>query len=149
MPKSDSYLSGSNIDFIEGLFARYLENPTSVDASWRELFDRQRGEGRPIFTSGNGNRSAGHAHAPHAAQGASHRSNGASHAEQLRAASLAHGQVPAGVPRGAGAVVAAAPLPGPTDSSMQLQARVGQVVYAFRLRGHLLAQLDPLGRPRP
>ena len=32
---------------------------------------------------------------------------------------------------------------------MQLQARVDQTLYAFRLRGHLLAQIDPLGRPRP
>ena len=32
---------------------------------------------------------------------------------------------------------------------MGLQARVDQTIYAFRLRGHLLAQLDPLGRPRP
>jgi 2-oxoglutarate dehydrogenase E1 component len=34
-------------------------------------------------------------------------------------------------------------------ASIQLQARVDQTLYAFRLRGHLLAQLDPLGRPRP
>ncbi len=34
-------------------------------------------------------------------------------------------------------------------AAMQLQARVDQTLYAFRLRGHLLAQLDPLGRPRP
>ncbi|HEX4622706.1 MAG TPA: 2-oxoglutarate dehydrogenase E1 component, partial [Myxococcaceae bacterium] len=32
---------------------------------------------------------------------------------------------------------------------MQLQARVAQAVYAFRLRGHLAAQIDPLERPRP
>ncbi|MGZ6161899.1 MAG: 2-oxoglutarate dehydrogenase E1 component, partial [Myxococcaceae bacterium] len=34
-------------------------------------------------------------------------------------------------------------------AAMQLQARVDQTLYAFRLRGHLLAQIDPLGRPRP
>ena len=45
----DSYLSGGNIDFIEGLYARYLEDPSSVDPSWRELFERNDGAGRPIF----------------------------------------------------------------------------------------------------
>ena len=34
----DTFLSGANIDFIEGLYARYLEDPASVDASWREVF---------------------------------------------------------------------------------------------------------------
>jgi len=30
-----------------------------------------------------------------------------------------------------------------------LQSKVDQAVFSFRLRGHLLAQLDPLGQPRP
>src|SRR5260370_26677689 len=50
----DSYLSGSNIDFIEGLYARYLEDPSSIDPSWREIFDQQSREGRPIFLNGKG-----------------------------------------------------------------------------------------------
>ncbi len=33
----DSYLSGGNIEFIEALYARYLEDPTTVDPSWREF----------------------------------------------------------------------------------------------------------------
>ena len=33
----DTYLSGANIDFIEGLYARYLEDPASVDVSWRVI----------------------------------------------------------------------------------------------------------------
>jgi 2-oxoglutarate dehydrogenase E1 component len=99
----DSYLSGANIDFIEGLFARYLEDPTAVDESWREVFQAIRGKGQPIFTNGRMHP------LPHAAAVASN----------------------------------AAP------ETMALQARVGQAVYAYRLRGHLVAQLDPLGRPLP
>ncbi|HVG62696.1 MAG TPA: hypothetical protein VNA24_29290, partial [Hyalangium sp.] len=45
----DTYLSGANIDFIEGLYARYLQDPSSVDSSWREIFERSNGGGRPIF----------------------------------------------------------------------------------------------------
>src|SRR5713226_8098388 len=100
----DSYLSGSNIDFIEGLYARFLENPASIDSSWREIFEQQGREGRPIFPNGK-------------------------------------------LPRAAPAV--SQPDDSASAQRMGLQARVGQTIYAFRLRGHLVAQLDPLGRPRP
>jgi len=123
MPTSyESFLSGSNIDYVEGLYERFLRDPSSVDASWREVFEKN-GGGKPITTTANGN---GHA------------------------------------------AVAAAPAPAPVPALLQpsvtggmtladlalaqimgLQSRVDRTVYAFRLRGHLLAQLDPLGRPRP
>src|SRR5690606_23306690 len=45
--KQESFLNGANIDFIEGLYQRYLEDPASVDPSWRELFDAEHG-GAPI-----------------------------------------------------------------------------------------------------
>jgi 2-oxoglutarate dehydrogenase E1 component len=101
----DSYLSGANIDFIEGLFARFLEDPSSVDPSWRDVFNNYERRGRPLF------------------------SNGKSAAAQLP-------------------TLAVAPRPGSAEI-MGLQARVDQAIYAFRIRGHLLAQIDPLGRPRP
>ena len=99
----DSFLSGSNIDFIEGLYARFLEDPSSVDPSWRALFERYGREGRPLVTNG----------------------------------------------KTAGALLRPSAAPPPSVEGMGLQARVDQTIYAFRLRGHLLAQLDPLGRPRP
>jgi len=40
----DSFLSGSNIDFIEGLYARFLEDPSSVDESWRAFFEQYGGK---------------------------------------------------------------------------------------------------------
>ena len=115
----DTFLSGSNIDFIEGLYARWLEDPASVDPSWRELFAGTATSGRPLLAA-NGN-------GPTVARPAT-RSNG----------------------NGQGAVVQTlAPVAAPVSrSAMQLQARVDQTLYAFRLRGHLLAQIDPLGRPR-
>ena len=116
MNSNESFLSGGNIDFIEAQYARYLEEPSSVEPSWRELF-AQWGGGRPIIEGLPDGRaaakvSAGYANG-HAVNG--HAVNG--HAE--------------------------------LGVSRQLQARVDQAIYAFRLRGHLLAQLDPLGRPRP
>ncbi|MFL5348880.1 MAG: 2-oxoglutarate dehydrogenase E1 component [Hyalangium sp.] len=117
----DSYLSGANIDFIEGLYARYLQDPSSVDPSWREIFERNNGAGRPIF-----NKTLLEAPAP--------------------AAAPAKG----GNGKAAGAVVQAlAPAAAAPAQDVKLQARVDQTITAFRLRGHLRATLDPLGRPRP
>ncbi|MGQ0505225.1 MAG: 2-oxoglutarate dehydrogenase E1 subunit family protein, partial [Myxococcaceae bacterium] len=102
----DSYLSGANIEFIEGLYARYLEDPNSVDPSWREVFARN-DHGRPIFAPGE------------------------------------RREPPAGA-------VVRPPIPTTaSERNMELQAKVDQTIYAFRIRGHLVAQLDPLGRPRP
>src|SRR5262249_19630187 len=101
----DSFLSGSNIHFIEGLYARFLEDPSSVDPSWRSLFEQYGRDGRPLVTNG----------------------------------------------KTSGALLQPAPAPAlPTQSArgMELQARVDQTIYAFRLRGHLVAQIDPLRRPR-
>src|SRR5258707_12396602 len=54
----DSFLSGSNIDFIEGLYARFLEDPSSVDDSWRAFFEQYGREGRPLVTNGKSASSA-------------------------------------------------------------------------------------------
>ncbi|WP_224367677.1 2-oxoglutarate dehydrogenase E1 component [Hyalangium versicolor] len=122
----DSYLSGANIDFIEGLYARYLQDPSSVDPSWREIFERNNGAGRPIF-----NKTLLEAPAPAAPPAPGKNGNGKS------AAAVVQALAPA-----------AAPAPAPAQD-VRLQARVDQTITAFRLRGHLRATLDPLGRPRP
>jgi len=126
----DSYLSGGNIDFIEGLYARYLEDPSSVDPSWRELFERNDGAGRPIF-----NKTLIEPPAP-VVPGKEGKGEGEGKGKGNKAA----------------AAVALAPQTAPTvafEQDMKLQARVDQAISAFRLRGHLRARLDPLGRPRP
>ncbi len=116
----DSYLTGANIDFIEGLYARYLEDPASIDPSWREIFQGQDAHpGRPIFFP----------------EGAP---NGGAGQTAPAAAVVAKGEKAQALAR-----------TGETLQTMGLQAKVDQAVYAFRLRGHLVAQLDPLGRPRP
>jgi 2-oxoglutarate dehydrogenase E1 component len=124
MPNAqDSFLSGSNIDFIEGLYARWLEDPASVDPSWQQLFASSGAVGRPLMGS-NGQPAA--------------RVNGET------------AKRPTGDGNGAPALALAPPAATSASvASIQLQARVDQTLYAFRLRGHLLAQLDPLGRPRP
>jgi 2-oxoglutarate dehydrogenase E1 component len=132
---TDTFLSGSNIDFIEGLYARWLEDPSSVDPSWRELFAGARTEGRPLLGSGDGRAQPTNGHRA---------TNGSAVA---RAVNGGNGSAAAVAPaRGQPVTVGDVPA---ALASMQLQARMDQTLYAFRLRGHLNAQIDPLGRPRP
>ncbi|MEM7178515.1 MAG: hypothetical protein AAF503_12515, partial [Pseudomonadota bacterium] len=35
---SSSFLQGNNAEYVEQLYARFMANPSSVDASWREYF---------------------------------------------------------------------------------------------------------------
>ena len=103
----DTYLTGQNIDFIEAMYQRWLDAPTSVDPSWAELFRANGGTGRPLVIDGL----------------------------QLQPA-----------PKGSGArAQAATPV---SAESIDLQSKVDQTIFSFRLRGHLLTQLDPLGAQR-
>jgi 2-oxoglutarate dehydrogenase E1 component len=84
--------------FIDEIYAQYLKNPASVDASWRRLFDRQ-----PRQSNGNGH------------------ANGQTISER------------------------AIPLAAPPLTTRDFGVgRIYGLVNAFRVRGHLEAQLDPL-----
>jgi 2-oxoglutarate dehydrogenase E1 component len=118
-----SFLFGSNADFIAELYSRYLENPASVDPSWAQFFSGLHDDVGSIKG-------------------------------ELRGASWA--------PRALG--IDAEPAPAderPTDGNGhaampaasaeeirrgQLDAlRAIMLIRAYRVRGHLIAKLDPLG----
>jgi 2-oxoglutarate dehydrogenase E1 component len=107
-----AFLYGGNGAFIEDLYARYLADPSAVDASWRGYFDDLEPETRALF-------------------------------ERTRAA-LEPRRGPAGraAPDGAEVVDLG------SERSRRLiidHLRVVMLIRAFRVRGHLLADLDPLG----
>lgn len=106
---SDTFLTGANIDFIEAMYARYLESPQSIDRSWQAYFSGIGNQGRPLVTDGF---------------------------------TLA-------ARNGAGRRAATATDPLASHTTAALQSRVYRMVNAFRLRGHLIANLDPLRVPRP
>ena len=118
-----SFLFGSNADFIAELYSRYLENPSSVDPSWAQFFNGLHDDAGSIRG-------------------------------ELRGASWA--------PRALG--IDAEPAPAderPTDGNGHAATRAasaeeirrGQLdalraimlIRAYRVRGHLIAKLDPLG----
>src|SRR4051794_30940185 len=92
-------LAGS-LPFIDEIYAQYLQNPLSVDESWRRVFDSQP---RVEVRGSNGH------------------DNGHENGQQLRAAPLA------------------APPISPGDIGV---GRIYGLVNAYRVRGHLEAQLD-------
>jgi 2-oxoglutarate dehydrogenase E1 component len=106
-----SFLSGANAGFIADLYARFLDDPASVDQSWRQFFSElgddkaaALAELRPPFWTKHPARPGG---------------NGAAMPEAFDATVLRRA----------------------TSDSI----RALQLIRAYRVRGHLEADLDPLG----
>jgi len=111
MPSTEhsNFLSGANAEFIAELYARYLDDPRSVDESWRDFF------------AGLGDDAA-----------------------SLRIERAGPPWAPAPKTNGA---AAAQPLANGHDARQAAldSIRALQLIRAYRVRGHLLADLDPLG----
>jgi 2-oxoglutarate dehydrogenase E1 component len=108
-----SFLTGANAEFIAGLYARFVDDPGSVDASWRRFF-AEIGE------------------------------DGATAPAELRTPPEAE----PGAPPGGNGAVAAAPDPVRLRQATADSIRALQLIRAYRVRGHLEADLDPLGLDR-
>ncbi len=117
-----SVMSGGNAAYLADLYARWVENPASVDASFAELFAALNDDARAVLTD----------------------ASGASWAPRPRG-----GFAPADdAPKPARA---AAPAPdAATIRRAQLDSiRALMLIRSYRVRGHLEAQLDPLGLQKP
>ncbi len=117
MPPLDnnSFLTGQNAAFIAELYGRYLDDPQSVDASWRGFFAELGDEPRAFLREMQG-----------PAWG------------DKRPAILANGHAPA----------ALAALPADVHQAALDSIRAMNLIRAYRVRGHLIADLDPLGLDR-
>ena len=108
---------GVNQAFVEELFLRYQENPSTVGERWRTYFDGLQTEaGHVLAATQQADAPAGNGHVTNG--------NG-------------HGFVVAPL----GAMLSMSPV----GVDAELAQRVNQLIHAFRLRGHLWASLDPLG----
>jgi 2-oxoglutarate dehydrogenase E1 component len=131
--EESSFLYGPNATFIAELYARYLADPASVDDSWRAVFadltDEAQGILRELEGPGWG---------------------------RERSQVIGNGSVPEKKPvnGGNGAAVAhVAPAPTAASAAEAQQAtldalRALTLIRAYRVRGHLIADLDPLGLTR-
>jgi 2-oxoglutarate dehydrogenase E1 component len=146
-----------SLEFVEGLLAEYLQNPDSVPPDWRTYFDdmvRSQGtssNGGVLAKTDNGN---GHGASPVVTQiGPSFQPASLFSPPRIAEAraAAAHAFVaPTSIPPAAGHPMPTAPDAAADQWHMAvLQDRVDQLIRAYRVRGHLVAQLDPLGFPRP
>src|ERR1700720_3758786 len=106
-----TFLTGANAGFIAELYTRFLEDPGSVDESWRRFFSEMNDDVGTLLTEVRGP-SCGKREPPIIGNGAA--SAAGIDEEVLRRAT--------------------------TDSIRALQ-----LIRAYRVRGHLEADLDPLG----
>ncbi len=117
----DSFLYGANSVFIEELYQRYLANPTSVDVSWQGFF-KGLGDPAPKKPSWDKNPS--------------------------KVIGVAEGEIapkPANAKKPEGGAIDAKAL----DAAAHDAVRAQQLIRAYRVRGHLAANLDPLGLEKP
>ncbi|MFM9197223.1 MAG: 2-oxoglutarate dehydrogenase E1 subunit family protein, partial [Planctomycetia bacterium] len=155
----------ANLAFLEELFERYQNDPASVEPDWRRYFDALRaGPAAPQRDAAGVNGSA--TRRDPAIVGGAAATNGHAHGaapavETLvapdgiatgRAVAIANGSVK--LPNAPAGEAKPLPLPVATGTAGEervafLQDRVDQLVRAYRVRGHLMAEIDPLGRPRP
>ena len=127
--QNPGFLSGPNAPFIEELYAKYLENPNTVDPSWRKFFAELQDDSAIVLQD----------------------IRGASWAPRDRSVEISR--------NGQDDDIATAEAPGeaarPRTTSRDRQKaardslRAMMLIRAYRVRGHLEANLDPLGlKPR-
>jgi 2-oxoglutarate dehydrogenase E1 component len=130
MPDFDPLPDTLSAEYVEGLYADYLEDPSRLDPAWRRFFGELLAEenGRalpPAHGNGNGAVRLGPSFKPR---------------------SIFHSAPTA--PR-TPAVPAEAFFAPEALAAARLQERADMLIRAFRVRGHLAAKIDPLGLPRP
>ena len=132
---SSSFLQGHNAEYVEQLYARYANDPNAVDDSWRAWFKSLGDADQDVKAE---------------AAGASwHRTDWPPQpADDLTAA--LDGQWPTEPAKAAEKIKSKAQEKGVTLSDAQVQQavldslRALMLIRAFRIRGHLAADLDPL-----
>ena len=133
---ASSFLQGHNAQYVEQLYARYADNPDAVDASWREFF-KSLGDTPADAKAEAAGPSWGRADWPPVPN------------DDLTAA--LDGQWPAEPAAAGDKIKAKAAEKGVNLNETQVRTavldslRALMLIRAYRIRGHLIADLDPLG----
>ncbi len=123
---STSSLFSGNSVYIEELFERFLQNPGSVDESWRAFFkDSMNG-------AASSQRAASWARVKSQVIGAAEEALGISDSGSGKDKKSPNAQSPM-------------PNPAAVEAFAHDSIRAIMMVRAYRVRGHLIANLDPLG----
>ena len=131
----DQLPSSSNLLFVEEIYADYERDPDSVPADWRRYFDSISGS---VGHGENGATQLGPSFTPSSIFNPS--SSGAS----TKTAPNGHA-APAPLSENGNVTAYGARRSSIADEAKARQEAVTQLVRNYRVRGHLLADLDPLG----
>src|SRR5579885_927344 len=135
-----SFLYGSNAPYIEDLYARYEADPGAVDAAWRSFFESLKDDARDV---------AGTARAPSWRRAdwprPQHDELTAALDSDWAGIGAAFGARVRGKAQTEGVELSAAAVERATRDSV----RALMLIRAYRARGHLHANLDPLGLAPP
>ncbi|HKC59865.1 MAG TPA: hypothetical protein VKB92_07255, partial [Myxococcales bacterium] len=128
---------GVNQVFVEDQYDRWRDNPTAVDAEWQQYFARLAGLPPPAPVQS----SALAAPAP--------ATNGNGHGNGAARAATAVALQPEGAFAGALLDLSASAPEAQRLDAEQKQEAVAELINAYRIRGHLFANVDPLGLLKP
>jgi 2-oxoglutarate dehydrogenase E1 component len=117
-----SAFSGANAAFISDLYAKWIEQPGSVDPSFGDLFGALNDEAKSILTDAHG-----------ASWAPRHLEFGDPEPRKIAPGALTPGGL----------------TPAQARAAAQDSLRALMLIRAFRVRGHLEAKLDPLGLQEP
>ncbi|MGY8956417.1 MAG: 2-oxoglutarate dehydrogenase E1 component [Alphaproteobacteria bacterium] len=134
-----SFLNGANATFVAELYSKYLERPDSVDSDWAEFFSTLHDDARETLEDLNGA-----SWAPRDARvigGGENGANGNGHAAPAPQAGTPLG----GAPLSYGAATDASASPDQIRRATLDSIRALMLIRAYRVRGHLESNLDPLG----
>ena len=135
---ASSFMQGHNAEYLEQLYARYANDPNAVDQAWAEFF-RQMGDAELDVKA--------------EAQGPSWARTDwpPMPGDDLTSALTGEWPVEADAPKAAEKIKAKAAETGTQISEDQIKRavldsiRALMLIRAYRIRGHLIADLDPLG----
>jgi 2-oxoglutarate dehydrogenase E1 component len=127
-----TFLYGANAPYVESLYARYLTDPNSVPAEWRDVFARLGDSPESIAA---------------ATQGPSWKRANWPPAERNERTALLDGDWAALEPKIERKITASRPAASAQDVARATRdsLRALMMIRAYRIRGHLAANLDPLG----
>ncbi|MCO6416636.1 2-oxoglutarate dehydrogenase E1 component [Siccirubricoccus sp. KC 17139] len=121
-----SAMTGANAAYLADTYARWVENPGSVDPSFAELFAALNDDARAVLTD----------------------ALGASWAPRPRGGFAPEPEAPPAA-KGRDGKAAAAADPAAIRAAQLDSIRALMLIRSYRVRGHLEAQLDPLGLQQP
>ncbi|MBT4218944.1 MAG: 2-oxoglutarate dehydrogenase E1 component, partial [Rhodospirillaceae bacterium] len=138
----DTFLSGTNATYIAEMYARFLDEPNSVDQSWLSFFNGLEDDARDVLGD------LGGASWSPSESGVIGR-KGDTAAEDIQAAPH-RGDSSAAAMMGGRLPTMSNGLEGRADANSVRQATLDSIsalmmVRVYRVRGHLIANFDPLG----